>query len=63
MRLEANKLAAGRMLRLFDNPVLALREYNRFVRDLNLSINLHNSVCTRYPVPPMAPAGRDTASR
>ena len=62
MRLEANKVAAGRMLRLFENPVLALREYNRFVRDLNLSINLHNSVCARYPVLPMTPPGQGSGS-
>lgn len=52
-RLEANKLAATRMLQMFDNPVLALREYNRFVRDLNISINVHNAVCKPYPVRPV----------
>ncbi|MFT5448813.1 MAG: hypothetical protein ACI9DC_003998 [Gammaproteobacteria bacterium] len=53
LRLEANKLAATRMLQMFDNPVLALREYNRFVRDLNISINVHNAVCKPYPVRPV----------
>ena len=53
-RLEANKLAAARMLQMFDNPVLALREYNRFVRDLNISINVHNSLCKPYPVRPLS---------
>ena len=45
LRLEANKLAATRMLQMFDNPVLALREYNRLVRDLNIAINVHNALC------------------
>ena len=45
LRLEANKLAATRMLQMFDNPILALREYNRLVRDLNIAINVHNAVC------------------
>ena len=33
------------MLQMFDNPILALREYNRLVRDLNIAINVHNAVC------------------
>ena len=53
-RLEANKLAATRMLQMFDNPVLALREYNRFVRDLNISINVHNAVCKPHRVQPLS---------
>ena len=56
-RLEANKLAATRMLQMFDNPVLALREYKRFVRDLNISINVHNAVCKPHPVRPLSSEG------
>ena len=63
LRLEANKVAAERMMRLFENPVLAVREYSRFVRDLNRSINLHNSVCKRYPVLPLKPPGTDVLPR
>jgi hypothetical protein len=54
LRLEANKLAATRMLQMYDNPVLALREYNRFVRDLNISINVHNALCKPHPVRPLS---------
>jgi len=54
LRLEANKLAAIRMLQMFDNPVLALREYNRLVRDLNISINVHNAMCKPYQVRPLS---------
>lgn len=50
MRLEANKAFATSMLHKCDNPVLAMREYARFARDLNTAINLHNSLCKRYPV-------------
>ncbi|MFT5175346.1 MAG: hypothetical protein ACI8W7_003536 [Gammaproteobacteria bacterium] len=53
-RLEANKLAATRMLQMFDNPILAVREYKRFVRDLNISINVHNAVCKPHPVRPLS---------
>ncbi len=52
-RLEANKTFATRMLQMSDNPVLAAREYGRFVRDLNAAINVHNAVCKRYPVSPL----------
>jgi hypothetical protein len=54
LRLEANKLAATRMLQMYDNPVLALREYNRFVRDLNISINVHNALCKPHSVRPLS---------
>jgi len=54
LRLEANKLAATRMLQMYDNPVLALREYNRFVRDLNIAINVHNALCKPHPVRPLS---------
>ena len=54
LRLEANKLAATRMLQMFDNPILALREYKRFVRDLNISINVHNAVCKPHRVQPLS---------
>ena len=54
LRLEANKLAATRMLQMFDNRVLALREYNRFVRDLNISINIHNAICKPHQVRPLS---------
>ena len=42
------------MLQMFDNPVLAVREYQRFVRDLNISINVHNAVCKPHPVRPLS---------
>lgn len=50
LRLEANKAFATSMLHKCDNPVLAVREYARFARDLNTAINLHNALCKRYPV-------------
>lgn len=50
LRLEANKAFAASMLHMSDNPVLAVREYARFARDLNTAINLHNAMCKRYPV-------------
>ena len=53
LRLEANKVAAVRMLHLFDNPVRARREYSKVARDLNAAINLHNALCKPYPVTPL----------
>jgi len=53
-RLEANKVAATRLLQMFDNPVRARREYNRYVRDLNASIRMHNAVCKPYPIAPLS---------
>jgi len=50
LRLEANKAFAASMLQMSDNPVLAVREYARFARDLNAAINLHNAMCKRCPV-------------
>ena len=50
IRLEANKAFAESLLQMSDNPVLAMREYARFARDLNAAINLHNALCKRYPV-------------
>ena len=52
-RLEANKIAAARLLQMFDNPVLARREYNRYVRNLNASIRAHNAVCKPHPISPL----------
>lgn len=50
LRLEANKAFAASLLQMSDNPVLGVREYARFARDLNSAINLHNALCKRYPV-------------
>jgi hypothetical protein len=50
LRLEANKAFAASLLQMSDNPVLGVREYARFARDLNTAINLHNALCKRYPV-------------
>jgi hypothetical protein len=52
-RLEANKAFAASMLQMSDNPVLAAREYNRFARDLNAAINVHNAMCKSHPVRPL----------
>lgn len=50
LRLEANKAFARSLLQMSDNPVLGVREYARFARDLNTAINLHNAMCKHYPV-------------
>ena len=46
------------MLQMFDNPVRALREYNRFVLDLNIAINVHNAVCKPHRVRPLSTSGK-----
>ncbi|MGI0015700.1 MAG: RHS repeat-associated core domain-containing protein, partial [Nitrososphaera sp.] len=52
-RLENNKTIGVQGITSIKNPLLRVREYNRFARDFNISVNIHNALCPNHRVEPL----------